>query len=529
MAHESIVLLKNEGGLLPLKKSIQTLAVIGPNADSIDTLLGNYNGEPSHPVTPLEGLRQKLEPATKVLYAQGSDLAAGAPVFQTVPVTALFISNGDDRKPGLNGEYFTNCNFNGKQYRPREMTYPSSGKSTGEIPANPTPLFTRVDDRVEFHWGAGAPRKDMDGDNFGVRWTGYLAPTVTGKYYLGANGMNAYEVYLEGKQVARRNDIHERAYDYSTVDLEAGKLYALRVEFHEYHNDADMRLVWSLPRPNYEQEAVDIAGQSDAVVMMLGLSPRLEGEEMKVEVEGFKGGDRIKLGIPQVQEDLLKRVMETGKPVVLVLLNGSAVAVNWAKEHVPAIVELWYPGQAGGNAIADALFGDYNPGGRLPLTFYQSEDQIPPFDDYSMKGKTYRYFEGQPLWPFGYGMSYTKFSYRDLRIPPEIRAGNSLRVSVEVQNTGDRAGDEVVQLYLKHNNAGVPVPIRSLEGFERVSLKAGEKKRVEFALPARQLQVTGTGGRPVTGGALEISVGGGQPGQYAPTTDVLTGSCRVVK
>lgn len=466
----------------------------------------------------------------RVLYAQGADLAANAPVFQTVPVSALFTSNGPDRKPGLNGEYFTNCNFNGRQYRPREMTYPSSGKQTGEIPKNPAPLFTRIDSQVDFHWKAGAPRDDMDADNFGVRWTGYLAPTVTGKYYLGANGMNAYEVYLDGKQVARRNDIHERAYDYSTVDLEAGRLYALRVEFHEYHNDADIRLVWSLPRPDYESDAVNAAQQSDAVILMLGLSPRLEGEEMKVEVPGFAGGDRIALGIPRVQEDLLRRMVETGKPVVLVLLNGSAVAVNQAKQSVPAIVELWYPGQAGGTAIADVLFGDYNPGGRLPLTFYQSESQIPPFDNYDMKGKTYRYFEGTPLWSFGYGMSYTKFAYQDLRIPAEVRGGNGVKVSVEVRNTGDRAGDEVVQLYLKHANASVPVPIRSLAGFERVSLNAGERKRVEFTVNARQLSVIGAGGRPtVEPGTVEISVGGGQPGQFAPTTDVLTGSVQVVR
>lgn len=198
---------------------------------------------------------------------------------------------------------------------------------------------------------------------------------------------------------------------------------------------------------------------------------------MRVKVEGFSGGDRVRLDIPRVQQTLLERVSALGKPVVLVLLNGSAVSVNWAREHVPAIVELWYPGQAGGAALADVLFGDYNPAGRLPVTFYKSESQLPPFDDYSMKGRTYRYFEGEPLYPFGYGLSYTTFSYRDLKAPAEARAGSPVKVSVEVENSGKRAGDEVVQLYIKY-----PGVVRELQGFERVSLQPGERRAVEFAI-----------------------------------------------
>jgi beta-glucosidase len=233
------------------------------------------------------------------------------------------------------------------------------------------------------------------------------------------------------------------------------------------------------------------ARQADVVLMLLGLSPRLEGEEMKVEVPGFQGGDRVSLDLPQVQEDLLKQVSALGKPIVLVMLNGSAVAVNWAKAHVPAIVELWYPGQAGGTALADVLFGDANPGGRLPVTFYKSADQLPPFDDYNMKGRTYRYFEGEPLYPFGYGLSYTTFRYGKLNVPPEVKNGAGMKVSVEVENSGKRAGDEVVELYVKRE-------VRSLQGFQRVSLKPGEKRLVEFSLSPQQ----------VGSGAVEISVGG---------------------
>ena len=221
---------------------------------------------------------------------------------------------------------------------------------------------------------------------------------MSGTYQLGAIGLNAYELYLDGKQIVKSSSIHGFNYQYAPVTLEAGKRYAIRLDYHEFVGDAGIQLVWSRPpetRADAEREALDAARSADAVVMVLGLTPRLEGEEMKVPVEGFEGGDRVMLGIPQVQEDLLKKVVALGKPTVLVLLNGSAVAVNWAKDNVPAIVDAWYPGQAGGTAIADVLFGDYNPAGRLPVTFYKSADQIPPFTDYAMKGKTYRFFTGE--------------------------------------------------------------------------------------------------------------------------------------
>jgi len=256
--------------------------------------------------------------------------------------------------------------------------------------------------------------------------------------------------------------------------------------------------------------------------MVLGLTPRLEGEEMKVPVEGFEGGDRVMLGIPQVQEDLMKRVAALGKPTVLVLLNGSAVSVNWAKDNVPAIVEAWYPGQAGGTALADVLFGDYNPAGRLPVTFYKSADQIPPFTDYSMKGKTYRFFTGEPLYGFGYGLSYTTFSYGNLVLPKQINVGDLVKVSVDVTNSGTRDGEEVVQLYVK-GRATAGEPIRSLEGFQRIALKANQKKTVEFTLKPEQVShVVADGRRMIDPGALEISVGGQQP--VAGATNVVTGS-----
>jgi beta-glucosidase len=274
-------------------------------------------------------------------------------------------------------------------------------------------------------------------------------------------------------------------------------------------------------------EAVSVARQADVAIVVLGLSAALEGEEMTVSTEGFRGGDRTDISLPKEQEALLRAVNATGKPVVLVLLNGSALAVNWANDHVPAIIDAWYPGQEGGTAIADVLFGDYNPGGRLPVTFYKSVDQLPPFTDYSMKGRTYRYFKGDPLYPFGFGLSYTQFKYDNLKLSEnKIKAGAGLTITAEVQNVGRQAGDEVVELYVSDVVASVPVPIRSLAGVRRVFLKPGEKQKVSFALTGEQLSIIDDRGkRVVEPGEFLVSIGGKQPGftgrQDAHTTSVI--------
>jgi beta-glucosidase len=497
-ARKSIVLLKNENRLLPLAKTIKTIAVIGPNADDAKTQLGNYNGIPAAPVTVLEGIRRKVSAGTRVIYARGSDVAANMPAFGTIPASAL--------RGGLKAEYFNTANFDGKAHRPAELTYPNSGKMVGAIPPNPKPLFTRVDATIDFHWGDAAPRADLNDDDFGIRWTGYLSAPVTGTYQLGAIGMNAYELSLDGKQIVRANSIHGYNYEYAPVELQAGKRYKIALDYHEFVNDAGIQLVWSPPRATkLIDEALAAAKQADTVVMVLGLSPRLEGEEMKVPVAGFSGGDRLTLDLPAAQQELLEKVTAVGKPVVLVLMNGSAVAINWAHDHVPAIVEGWYPGQAGGTAIADVLFGDYNPAGRLPVTFYRSVDQLPAFTDYSMKNRTYRYFTGQPLYPFGYGLSYTSFAYRN----PAVTTGKQVKVSVEVENSGGRDGEEVVELY-------VTAPFKALAGFRRIALKAKEHRTVDFTLLPAQLR---------SAGSYEISIGGGQPGYLA--TGVVARSFRV--
>lgn len=273
-------------------------------------------------------------------------------------------------------------------------------------------------------------------------------------------------------------------------------------------------------------EAIAAAQQADVVIAVVGLSQLVEGEEG--QEEGVKGdqrstGDRTDLDLPGVQEALLQAVTDVGKPVVVVLLNGSAVALNWAEEHAAAIVELWYPGEEGGTALADVLFGDYNPAGRLPVTFYKSVDDLPPFHDYALGGRspaghTYRYFGGEVLYPFGYGLSYTTFAYSDLTLNADaIRPGESLTVSVKVQNTGVLAGDEVIQLYVRDVEASVPVPIRQLQGFTRVHLEPGAQQTVTFTLEPRQMSVIADDGqRVIEPGLFEVAVGGGQPGTAAP-------------
>ena len=279
-------------------------------------------------------------------------------------------------------------------------------------------------------------------------------------------------------------------------------------------------------------EAVDAAKKSDVVILVLGLNQRLEGEEMSIHVDGFKGGDRTHLNLPKTQSDLMEAIKATGKPVVLVLINGSALSINYAAANMDAILTAGYPGQEGGNAVADVLFGDYNPAGRLPVTYYKSVDQLPAFENYDMEGRTYRYFRQAPLYPFGFGLSYTHFTYADFNLRKEAKMGENINVSVKVTNAGDRDGDEVVQLYLTDEKASTPRPIRSLEGFKRISLKKGETKTVEFSLEPRQLSMINDKDKQVVEpGYFTIAVGGEQPGftgtTNAETTQTLTGRIKV--
>ncbi len=294
--------------------------------------------------------------------------------------------------------------------------------------------------------------------------------------------------------------------------------HAIRVEYA--HNapmfGAGVHLKWQPEAGPLRDQAVEVAKQADVVVAFVGLSPSLEGEEMPVHLEGFSGGDRTKINLPPLQEDLLQAVAATGKPLVVVLMNGSALAVPWAKEHATAILEAWYPGEEGGAAIAETLAGDNNPSGRLPVTFYNSIDQLPPFENYSMAGRTYRYFAGQPLYGFGYGLSYTTFAYSHLKLSQAtLKPEEPLTVEADVTNTGKRSGDEVAELYLRGPQEGGE-PLRSLRAFQRVKLQAGETTHVVFTLqPAQLSEVDHDGKTAMQPGDYSIFLGGGQPGQGA--------------
>lgn len=502
-ARESMVLLKNDG-TLPLKKDLKTIAVIGPNADAPDVLLGNYNGQPSVSYTPLAGIKQKL-PSAKVLYSPGMYPTG----IITEPAYAEDLSAGGAK--GLKGEYFNNTDMTG------------------------TPVLVRQDAQVNFNWGSVSPDAKVHEDNFSVRWTGKLTAPESGTYNLGLSGNGQMKLFVDGKLFLEDSKNRRTKSLIKNIDFEAGHSYDIRIEYIENANHyAAARLMWTPPtaQAKLRADAIEKAKQSDAVIMVMGLTPSIEGEEMDVNVEGFKGGDRTDIALPKPQEQLIKDIQALGKPVVLVLMGGSALAVNWENENVPAILDAWYPGQFGGNAIADVIFGDYNPGGRLPVTFYKSVNQIPAFDDYKMDGRTYRYFKGEPLYPFGYGLSYTKFAYSNLRLSKTVTAGADTQITVDVQNAGAVTGDEVVQLYVTDSSATVPVPIRSLAGVSRVTLKPGEKRTITFALIARQMSVIDNNGkRVIQPGDFLVSVGGKQPGftgtADAKTTDTQSGKFTV--
>ncbi|HZM86313.1 MAG TPA: glycoside hydrolase family 3 C-terminal domain-containing protein [Blastocatellia bacterium] len=495
-ARESIVLLKNQNNLLPLKKTIKKVAVIGPTADDLPVLLGNYNGTPSSYVTPLKGIERKLGGQARVVYEQGCNLAEAGPISRLVPAAAL------NAGAGLKAEYFANRNLDG------------------------APVATRIDRVVDSNW-ISTRVPGLGQSNFSIRWTGKLTPTVSGRHSVGVSGDDGYRLWINGSRVIDHWSTHGTETRRASVSLEAGQAYDIKLEYFQAGGDANVRFEWSTPG-DATGKAVQLARESDVVVFVGGISPQLEGEEMNVTTEGFRGGDRTSLDLPGVQEELLKAVAAAGKPVVLVLTSGSALSVNWANDNVAAIIQLWYPGEEGGAALADVLFGDYNPAGRLPVTFYKSVTQLPAFEEYGMAGRTYRYFSGDPLFPFGYGLSYARFAYSKLDVPKQVKAGGDVTVKVRVTNEGRLAGDEVVQLYVKHVAASAPVPIRSLQGFQRIHLNPGQTQTVSFALTAQQLSIIDDQSRRVVEpGEFEIQAGGGQIGSRLPSSQVVTARFKV--
>lgn len=473
-AQASMVLLKNDS-ILPLSKTLKSIAVVGPTADDVMSLLGNYYGTPEAPVTVLQGIRAAVSPETKVLYARGVDLVTGREDPRAAPIidSAYLRPSADSTQQGLTGEYFHGVELQGK------------------------PVLQRVDARVAFRWDRGAPTDDLlargeldskqalEGDNYSVRWTGQLLPPVTGTYELNVGANDGFRLFIDGKKVLDGWDKAERLHSESaTIEFQAGKAYDIKLEYFEDIRDAEIRLSWRMPGAKSPfDEALENAKAAEVVVFVGGLTGDVEGEEMRVNYPGFAGGDRTDMRLPASQQKLLKALHETGKPIVLVLTTGSALAVDWAQKNLPGIMVAWYPGQRGGDAVADVLFGDVNPGGRLPVTFYKADEKLPPFEDYRMEGRTYRYFDGEALYPFGYGLSYTQFKYSSLKLDKrKVSADDEVKVSVLVKNTGKRAGDEVVQLYVSPQGLEHTRVRQELRGVTRVNLQPGESRRLNFTL-----------------------------------------------
>lgn len=495
-ARESIVLLKNDNQMLPLKKNLKKIAVIGPNADDIEVLLGNYEGTPSRPVTILKGIQRKVAPSTQVVYRKGCDLIyPSKPQLRPVPASAFKPPIGYENQIGLRGEYFDNMTLEGE------------------------PFLVRFDSCIDLNWKINPPDPEMKPEHFSVRWTGILNVPESAQYELGVQSDDGFRLYLDNQLFLEDWTNHPPQTMSKAIILEANRDYQLKLEYYHNRGGALVQLGWIKPGDREDffraidrefQEAVDLAAGADVIIMIGGIHPKLEGEEMPVDEPGFRGGDRTSLDLPGVQQQLLEALYATGKPVVLVLLSGSALSVNWANEHIPAIIQAWYPGQEGGTAVADVLFGDYNPAGRLPVTFYKSVDQLPPFEDYNMANRTYRYFKGEPLFPFGYGLSYTHFEYGKLQVrPKKIKPDENILVKVLVTNRGLVAGDEVVQLYLTDLKSPRPTPIKSLKGFRRIHLKPGEQQIVAFQLrPADLSSYDESRGWVLEPGQFEVMVGG---------------------
>lgn len=466
-------MLKNQGGFLPLRPSVRKIAVIGPASDDPVALLGNYHGISSKQVTPLEGIARQFSKA-QVSYALGATYTPSNPAL--VPSTVLTAPDGG--RPGVRAEYFDNPDLQGQ------------------------PKLRRTEPRVYFDLNMedAAVLAAIGREKYSVRWTGTLTPPATGDYRLSIRagfGRQAARtrVFLDNKELAfaPAGRIQE-----AQVHLEGGRTYALHVEYRQPEAGGGTQLAWIPPADVLLKEADKVIRDSDVAILCVGLSSDLEGEEMRgVSIPGFLGGDRTSLDLPEPQEKLIEAAIATGKPVVVILSSGSAISANDAAEHATAVLEAWYGGEEGGTAIADTLAGLSNPAGRLPVTFYKGVDQLPPFTDYAMKGRTYRYFKGEPLYLFGFGLSYSSFEYSSLDAK---RTEKGAEIRATVQNTSARDGDEVVQLYIS-GGAEEQAPIRSLRAFQRIHLGAGESRQVTFTIGSADLPES----------KVEISVGGGQP------------------
>jgi beta-glucosidase len=492
MAQQSIVLLKNENNTLPLSKNFKKIVVLGPNADNKISVLGNYNGIPSKIVTILDGIKEKGGSNIEVVYEKAINFT-NANMLVYTDITSQYSWEG---KPGFKAEYYNN----------RELKGEPSGIQT--------------ENKVDHNWQRGDKvMGNMQANNFSARFSTLFTAKENGFTTFEIEADDGYRFLVNGKEVInawQRNRWGARTYK---LETKKDSVYSLVLEYWQGDENAVVALRTGNFQPTDFLALANRVKDADAIVFVGGISPQLEGEEMPVNEPGFNGGDRTSIQLPAIQTDLLKALKTSGKPVIFVMMTGSAIAIPWENENIPAILNAWYGGQSAGTAVADVLFGDYNPAGRLPVTFYKSDSDLPGFSDYAMNNRTYRYFRGETLYPFGYGLSFTSFNYDHLKTPATVTRGKNLTVSVRITNTGKKDGEEVVQLYVSCRGLVKLAPLKSLKGFQRISLKAGESRIVKFELTPEQLSlVDETGKMYQPTGKFEISIGGGQPGVNIKTT-----------
>lgn len=458
MARKSMVLLKNKNNTLPLSKNLKKIAVVGPNAADSTMLWSNYNGFPSHTVTILDGIRKKV-PGTEIVYELGCNHTND---FVIVDLGNHITSAAGQ---GFACEYFNNMNFEGE------------------------PVYKGIAKELRYTTGGNtqfAPNVNLT--QFTARFHGTFEAPETGEVEFKISGNDAFRLFIGEEKVGEvwENEYGaERTY---TLNAEAGKKYPVKVEYMQRLGSAELNLLIGKRTAVDYKGTADKVKEADVIIFAGGISPRLEGEEMPVYVEGFKKGDRTNIELPKVQKEMIKALKATGKPVVYVVCTGSALALNWEEANIDAILNAWYGGQEGGTAVADILFGDYNPSGRLPITFYKSVDQLPDFQDYNMQGRTYRYMTQEPLYPFGYGLSYTTFDFRNAKLSQnKIAKDQSVTLSLDIANTGQTDGDEVAQVYIKNPN-DPKGPLKALKAFKRVNVKAGSTQQVSIELQPKAFQ-----------------------------------------
>lgn len=478
-ARESLVLLKNKNNVLPLSKKTKEITVVGPNANDRHFMLGNYFGTPTHNQTILESIKEKVSKDTKVHYFKGTNIADSEPVFNTIEPEFF--------DGAINTEYFENSKLEGQ------------------------PVFTNKIDYIDFDWGGAAPIDVVKPGSFSIRYSGVIKPDYSGEISLGViEGGGSFKLFIQDQLIVEGADGFGTQIKSNSLRLEKGKRYPFVLEY-QCTNPwfASIQLSWNIEHLKGDQALFTAVKNSDAVIYVGGITARLEGEEMPVAIEGFYKGDRTNLDLPKAQQTFIKNLHKFGKPVVLVLTTGSALAINWEDEHLPAILNAWYPGQAGGQAIADVLFGDYNPSGKLPVTFYKSVNDLPPFEDYHMKGRTYRYFGGDVLYPFGYGLSYSDFTYSKPKLQKSVMTKNETNVvEVTVTNNGNFDGETVVQLYINDKEASVTTPLKSLKSFKRLFLKKGTSKSLQFEISSDDLMIVDNDGHLfLEAGEFEIFIG----------------------